>query len=150
MLLKKEVEYLTSEVPYFDEIYRESQQQWTLQKHRNKADNEAFALIQTLTQWIHDHGNNAVKQYDEFKQMAETEIVNVVTKIEDLTHENTRLNVMIEEHGTERHDIQNQLQQQQMLLIKNIKRMRKFVRKRRRFRKVISEELICWRVNYKK
>jgi len=50
MLLKKEVEYLTSEVPYFDEIYPESQQQWTLQKHRNKADNEAFALIQSLTQ----------------------------------------------------------------------------------------------------
>ena len=115
--IKKEVEYLKFEVLHFNDIYRESQQQWAL-TNRNKTDTEAFALIQALAQWVHNHGNNAVRKYDEFKEMAETEIMNMVGKIEDLTHENTKLNMVMEEQENQREELQNELQQQQILVIK--------------------------------
>ena len=46
--IKKEVEFLTSEVPHFREIFLQSQSQFALSK-RNKADSEAFALIQGIS-----------------------------------------------------------------------------------------------------
>eukprot|EP01084_Bolivina_argentea_P265991 451023_1 len=107
--IKKEVEFLRSEVPHFETIYNNSQQQWIISK-RNKADVEAFALIQSLTEWIHKFGNKAVKEYDEFKASAEKEIISMVSKMEGLTHENTKLNLLIEEADTEKEELNNKIE----------------------------------------
>lgn len=95
MAITKEVEYLQKEVPHFEEIYRESQLSFTSSK-RQKADMQAFALIQALSQWIIKFGNTAVKEYDEFKSNAETEMISMLGQIEDLHHENNKLSIMID------------------------------------------------------
>jgi len=117
LAIQKEVEHLAKEVPHFSDIYQSSQQQWASSK-RNKADSESFALIQGLTQWILAHGNTAVKQYDEFKQSAESEILGMVHKVEQLTLDNQRLNIMMEEHETEKRELRQEVSQQQIMVHK--------------------------------
>merc|ERR1712154_52185 len=111
--IKKEVEFLQKEVPHFADIYSESNKVWmskTSKSNRNKAESEAFALIQCLSEWIHQYGNKAVKQYDEFKQSAETEILSMVTKMDRMTTENTKYQLMIEEAENEKAEIQEKWQ----------------------------------------
>ena len=42
----------------------------------------------------------------------------MVTKMESLTHENTKLNMIIEEHEREKDELKDELQQQQIMVIK--------------------------------
>merc|ERR1712154_481119 len=55
--IKKEVEILSNEVPHFADIYMSTQAQWAKNaSKREKGETETFALIQGLTEWIHEYG----------------------------------------------------------------------------------------------
>ncbi len=115
--IKKEVEYLQSEVPHFKDIFISTQKQWASSK-RNKADIEAFALIQGLTQWIHEYGNVAVTEYDEFKQSAESEILSMAEQIQKLTLEITRLNLLNQDTEHEKQEFMQEIQKKDKLIRK--------------------------------
>merc|ERR1712228_435686 len=102
--IKKEVEILSNSVPHFRDIYTATQAQWSKSK-RDKQETETFALIQGLTEWIHEFGKDAITKYDEFKSSAEHEILSMVTKMEKITRENSKLNLIIEETQHEKQNL---------------------------------------------
>eukprot|EP01084_Bolivina_argentea_P047977 88438_1 len=116
--IHKEVEFLIAEVPHFAEIYSTTSAQWAHTKRKNKAESEAFSLIQTLTEWIHSHGNKAVKEYDEFKASAEAEILSMVGKMEKMNNENTKLNLVYSEAENEKEEALNALATAQVKIAK--------------------------------
>jgi len=115
--IEKEVEFLTKEVPNFKDVFIECQAQWA-SSLRPKAEMKSFALIQALTQWIHDYGNAAVQDYDEFKQMAESEILSMAAKLEKNAHEISRLTLLMEDNEASKQELQNELNETQMMLSK--------------------------------
>merc|ERR1719491_2837783 len=108
--IKKEVQFLRSEVPHFADIYAESLATF--------ADSEPFALIQALTQWVHHHGNTAVQQFDAFISAAEQEILSLASKMEKQTHENKKLQLIVEQTEHDKDTLASELASKRQMATK--------------------------------
>lgn len=110
--IKKEVDWLKKEVPHFTELYDESQAIFAHsqgKQKRTKAETESFALIQSLTAWVHEYGSNAVKEYDDLKNDAEDEIRSLVGKLEKMTQENKKLELIRDQNEHDKEELQEKL-----------------------------------------
>lgn len=108
----KEVDWLKKEVLHFTELYDEAEAIYNHllgKQKRTKAEMDLFVLAQSLCAWVREYGSNAVKDHDDFKNNAEDEKRSLVVKLEKMTHEIKKLELIREQNEHDNEELQEKL-----------------------------------------
>ena len=106
--LSKELIFLKNEIPLFKDIYAGSEIQFKNSKG-SKVETMQFIMNQALSSWITSYGKPSYIEYNEFKNDAEFEIINLVNNLNTMKNENKKLNIVVSSLNNENNELKQDI-----------------------------------------